>query len=281
MFTLIRLSGGRCARLPESRAAAAVSGSRNFNPLRQLTAAAVPAGTCHPRRLCLYAFHPRTTQSAWPQKPGRPGWGEPHIFLNIQTWGEDFWWRMVEEMNGAVRNSDGQQLVCLHILYCSMCVCVCVSSFFFFYNFTSSFESAAGGDEEGRKGNVIKFWQYEREEGEKSNFKESRSPHLVDYIKCEWKAIKNISLELKLYFYKLRQPRQIAVVILINQLRVWIKPFKISQRCVFEFWAFYRLLEKFLFLFTPLFSPLSSITVSKRKKKERKKKIRRFNSCGF
>lgn len=34
----------------------------------------------------------------------------------------------------------------------------------------------------------------------------------------DWKAIKNISLKLKLYFYKLRQPRQIAVVILINQL---------------------------------------------------------------
>lgn len=46
------------------------------------------------------------------------------------------------------------------------------------------------------------------------------SQELEDKIKKKVnpKAIKHISLKSKLHFYKLRQPQQIAVVILINQL---------------------------------------------------------------
>lgn len=69
-----------------------------------------------------------------------------------------------------------------------------------------------------KKRNVIQLSQFEVESG-RNKLPPKRSNQLLeDQKKVNLKAIKYISLKSKLHFYKLRQPQQIAVVILINQL---------------------------------------------------------------
>lgn len=67
-------------------------------------------------------------------------------------------------------------------------------------------------------GNVIKRSQFEVESGRNKLPPKRSNQQLEDQKKVNLKAIKYISLKSKLHFYKLRQPQQIAVVILINQL---------------------------------------------------------------
>ena len=55
-------------------------------------------------------------------------------------------------------------------------------------------------------------------ESRRNKFSKESCLYLVDCIKIWLTSHQNISLKLKLYFYKPRQPQQIAVVILINQL---------------------------------------------------------------
>lgn len=72
-----------------------------------------------------------------------------------------------------------------------------------------------------KNGNVIKLSQFEVESGRNKLPPKRSNQQLEDQKKkkkVNLKAIKYISLKSKLHFYKLRQPQQIAVVILINQL---------------------------------------------------------------